>query len=140
MLVGSRQKLSQLPTALTLEFDTTSINLSTSVKNLGVILDNTLSMQAFVSRTVQSCPYQLRRISQIRKYLSTEATVKLVITLILTRIDYCNSLLSNLPASTSASKTTLHASSLENAKASTSPLCFRHCTGSLSQKEFYTRH
>ena len=49
-----------------------------------------LSMQAFVSRTVQSCQYQLHCISQIRKYLSTEATAKLVIALILTRIDYCN--------------------------------------------------
>ena len=104
MLVGSRQKLSQLPTALTLELDTTSINISTSVKNLGVILDNTLSMQAFNSRTVQSCHYQLRRISQKRKYLTTEVTAKLVLALILTRIDYCHSLLSNLPASTIQSR------------------------------------
>lgn len=100
MLIGTRQKLSQLPTSLTLPLDTTSIELSTTVKNLGVIFDNTLSMQDFITHTTQSCYHHIRRISQIRKYLSIEATAKLVVSLILSRIDYCNSLLSNLPATT----------------------------------------
>ena len=48
---------------------------------------------------IKSCYYQLRRISSVRKYLSTEATVKLVTSLILSHLDYCNSLLSGRPAS-----------------------------------------
>ena len=59
----------------------------------------TLSMENFISQTAKSCYYQLRRISSVRKYLSVEATVKLVTSLILSRLDYCNSLLSGLPAS-----------------------------------------
>ena len=57
-------------------------------------------MQSFDSSTSQSCFFQLRRISSIRKYLTTEATKKLVVCLILSRLDYCNSLLFGLPSST----------------------------------------
>ena len=56
-------------------------------------------MSNFIKQTAQSCYCQLRRISCIRKYLSTDATSKLVTSLILSRLDYCNSLLSGLPAS-----------------------------------------
>ena len=100
MLVGTRQKLSQLPPSLLLQLDNTHIPISDSVKNLGVILDSSLTMTNFVSATTRACYFHLRRISQIRKYLTTEATTKLVVSLILSRIDYCNSLLSGLPDST----------------------------------------
>jgi len=56
-------------------------------------------MQKFITQTCQSCYYQLRRISAVRKYLSTDATSKLVTSLILSRLDYCNSLLAGLPES-----------------------------------------
>ena len=83
-----------------LQLDNTSIPISDSVKNLGVILDSSLSMTTFVSATARACYFHLRRISQIRKCLTTEATAKLIVSLILSRIDYCNSLLSGLPDST----------------------------------------
>ena len=74
-------------------------SLSLTVKSLGVLLDSTLSMEDFISQTAKSCYYQLRRISSVQKYLSTKATLKLATSLILLRLDYCNSLLSGLPAS-----------------------------------------
>ena len=91
ILISTRQKLSQLP-PLSLQLCNTTIPISESAKNLGVHLDSTLSMQNFVSQTAKSCYYHLRRISLIRKHLTTEATVKLVLCLIMSRIDYCNSL------------------------------------------------
>lgn len=57
-------------------------------------------MTNFVSATAKACYFHLRRISLIRKYLSVDAATKLVISLVLSRIDYCNSLLSGLPEST----------------------------------------
>jgi hypothetical protein len=100
MLSGTKHKLSSVSTTeLYFEDNTLSVPLSLSVKNLGVTLDNTLSMQKFISQTSQSCHYHLRRISAIRKYLSSDATAKLVSSFILSRLDYCNSLLAGLPAS-----------------------------------------
>ena len=98
MLLGTRHKLSSI-SVNTLQLDDTTVPLSDSVKSRGVLLDNTLSMENFISQTAKSCYYQLRRISSVQKYLSTEATLKLVISLILSRLVYCNSLLSGRPAS-----------------------------------------
>ena len=99
MLVGTRHKLSNTNVE-TLKLGDISIPLAPSVKNLGVSIDNTLSMQSFVSSTTQSCYFHLHRISTIRRFLTTEATTRLVVCLILSRIDYCNSLLFGLPFST----------------------------------------
>ena len=82
MLIVTRQKLFSL-SVNTLQLDDTTVPISDSVKSLGVLLDSTLSMENFISQTSKSCYYQLRRISSVRKYLSTEATVKLVTSLIL---------------------------------------------------------
>ena len=65
-----------------------------------MVLDSSLTMTNFVSATARACYIYLCRISQIRKYLTTEATTKLVVSLILSRTDYCNSLLCGLPDST----------------------------------------
>ena len=99
LLVGTQHKLSNI-SVTTLKLGETSIPLVSVVKNLGVHIDNTLSMQTFTNSTTQSCYFHLRRISSIRKYLTTEATTKLVVSLILSRFDYCNSLLFGLPSST----------------------------------------
>ena len=96
IMISTRQKLSQLPPSLSLQLCNTSIPISGSAKNLGVHLDSTLSMQNFVTQTAKSCYYHLRRISLIRKYISIEATVKLALCFIMSRIDYCNSLLSGV--------------------------------------------
>ena len=96
ILISTSRKLSQISTLPSLELGSTSVPISVSAKNLGVHLDSTLSMHNFVSQTAKSCYYHLRRISLIRKHLSTEATVKLVLCFIMSRIDYCNSLLSGV--------------------------------------------
>lgn len=98
MLVGTKHRLSSI-SVTSVQLGQNTIPISDCVKNLGVHIDNTLSMQKFISHTAQSCFFQLRRISGIRKFLSTEATAKLVTSLILSRLDYCNAVLSGLPSS-----------------------------------------
>ena len=99
MLIGTRQKLSSI------SVNTFSLtipqSISLTVKSLSILLDSTLSMVNFISQTAKSCYYQRHQISSVHnsKYLSTEDTVKLVTSLILSCLDYCNSLLSGLPAS-----------------------------------------
>ena len=102
MLVGTNNKLSKIDSR-SFNLGDNTIPLVSSAKNLGVSIDSTLSMQSFVSSTTQSCFYQLRRISSIRKYLTVQATTKLVVCLILSRLDYCNSLLLGVPSSTTQS-------------------------------------
>ena len=70
------------------------------VRNLGVILDETLSMEAHVNSVTRSCRHQLRSIGKIRQHLTKEACQTLISALVLSRLDYANSLLANLPKST----------------------------------------
>ena len=64
---------------------------------MGVYFDPTLSFQEHVSTVRRSCYLELRRISSVRHYLSEDATHTLVRTLILSKLDYCNSLLAGCP-------------------------------------------
>ena len=73
------------------------IPFAQSVRNLGFYLDETLSMDAHIKYLCRILFCQLRRIGKIRSFLSTDAANKLAVSLILSRLDYCNSLLAGLP-------------------------------------------
>ena len=73
------------------------IPFSQSARNLGVFTDETLSMDVHIKHMCRILFCQLRRLSKIRSFLSTDAANKLAVSFILTRLDYCNSLLAGLP-------------------------------------------
>ena len=50
-------------------------------------------MNAHVTNIARTCYFELRRLASIRRFLTSTATAALVSTFILSRIDYCNSLL-----------------------------------------------
>ena len=55
-------------------------------------------MTTHVNRLVSSSFYQLRRIKAIRRSLPTTTAITLVNSFVISRIDYCSSLLSGLPS------------------------------------------
>ena len=67
------------------------------VRNLGVHLDQTLSIQQHSSSVCRAADLELRRIASIRLYLTQSATEKLVSSAITSWLDYCNSILAGLP-------------------------------------------
>ena len=73
------------------------ICFSRSARNLDVVFDDKLSMKQQVSTICQSAYLELRRISSIRHVLTVDATKTLVTSLVLSRLDYCNFLLSGIP-------------------------------------------
>ena len=77
--------------------DGTTIHFSSSVRNLGVIFDSTLSMHQHILNVCKLAYSELRRISSIRHYLTTDATKVLVCSFVLSRLDYCNGTLSGCP-------------------------------------------
>jgi len=79
-----------------------TIEPSDVVRDLGVYFDSKLSMRNHISRITRICFYQLRRLRTIRRQLGRQVTQRLVSAFVFSRIDYCNSLLAELPASTLA--------------------------------------
>ena len=66
-------------------------------RNLGVIMDDNLSMIPHINQVVKACRFHLRSIWQIRKYLSEDIAKIIVHSLVISKLDYCNSTLINLP-------------------------------------------
>ena len=93
MLVTSKRSkhLHSLPTSITI--GNAQIPFKPSVKNLGFTLDCHLTMNAHVSNIARTCYFELRRLASIRRFLTSTATATLVSAFVLSRIDYCNSLL-----------------------------------------------
>ena len=93
MLVTSKRTmhLHNLPTSITI--GNAQIPLKQSVKNLGFTLDCHLTMNAHVSNIARICNFELRRLTYISRFLTSTATATLVSAFVLSRIDYCNTLL-----------------------------------------------
>ena len=77
-----------------------SLEFSSSIRSLGFVFDSTLSLSPQIRTVAKSSYFHLRRIKKLMPFLD-DATLKLLVTsLILSRIDYCNSLYYGLPFST----------------------------------------
>ena len=101
-----------------------------SVRNLGVILDWRLSMKEHINEGCQMAYWELRRISSIRQYLTEDAAKILVVSLVLSRIDYGNCLLAGVPECLLHKKKILKSSRQEHTKPllkALHVLQFRHC-------------
>ncbi|KAI4893880.1 hypothetical protein NFI96_005588 [Prochilodus magdalenae] len=82
---------------LTISFGNSLITPTEDARSLGVILDGQLSFSAHIANLTRSCRFLLYNIRRIRPFLSQEATQLLVQSLVISRLDYCNSLLAGLP-------------------------------------------
>ena len=90
-------RISPLP-ELSVTIDGTTVTASCSARNLGVNLDDQLDLKVKVAATSRSCRFLLYNIRGIRLYLTTYSTQLLVQAIVISRLDYCNSLLASLPA------------------------------------------
>ena len=77
-----------------------NISFSNNARNLGVYFDCTFSMEHHVKQLCKSLFFELRKISHMRAFLNEASLQKLVTSFVLSRMDYCNSLLINLPNDT----------------------------------------
>ena len=93
MLVTSNRTkhLNNLPTSITI--GNAQVPFKQSLKNLGFTLDCHLTMNAHVTNISRTCCFELRRLASIRRFQTSTAAATLVSAFVLSRIDYCNSLL-----------------------------------------------
>ncbi len=72
---------------------------SSTVKNLGVILDSNLSFENHISNVTKTAFFHLRNIVKLRNMLPVSDAEKLVHAFMTSILDYCNALLGGCPAS-----------------------------------------
>ena len=72
----------------------TVVNIaSDSVRNLGVIFDQNLSLSDHVSNVIKTCNFHLHTIGKIRPFIDKEICRMLMSSLVSSRLDYCNAIL-----------------------------------------------
>ena len=98
MATATTSKLSQaIPNLASISISCCDIPFSQSVRDLGFYVDETLSMDAHIKYLCRILFCQLRRNGKIRSFLSTDADDRLAVSLILSGLDCCNSLLAGIP-------------------------------------------
>ena len=73
------------------------VSPSSKLKDLGVVFDKYLTFHDHISGICKSTHFHLRGIGRIRSLLTVDATAQLIHALITSRLDFCNSILYNLP-------------------------------------------
>jgi len=87
------------PSITTVIVDQQTTASTEKVRNLGVDFDSEMNMRAHTAKMAQTCFYHLRRLRQIRRLLRRDVACTVVTALVLSRIDYCNAVLSGLSQS-----------------------------------------
>ena len=68
-----------------------------TVTNLGVTIDNDLSMDSHISHVCRASYFEIRKLGQLRDYLDTNSSKIIASSCVLSRLDYCNSILASCP-------------------------------------------
>ena len=79
--------------------DEVEIMPASSVRNIGVIFDNNMTMKNQVTAVCKATHFHLHNIGRIRKCITQEACGKLIHALVTSRLDYGNATLFGLPES-----------------------------------------
>ena len=74
------------------------ITASSTVTNLGVVLDQNLTMAYKVSKIVRIWSYKLRLVNIIRDKLSVLVAERVVNAMVICNLDYCTSILHGITA------------------------------------------
>ena len=74
-----------------LHFDNTQLVPCECAKNIGAVLDSTLSFRPHIDSVVKTCNFHIRNLYMIRNFINRDNLLSLVHSLIVSKIDYCNS-------------------------------------------------
>ncbi len=80
----------------TIQIDSATITLSSSVRNIGVIFQDQLTFKDHIAKNAQSCRFALHNTGKIMPFRTQHAAQLLVQALVISRLDYCNALLAGL--------------------------------------------
>ena len=80
-----------------MSFGDTKLVPCESAKNLGVVLDSSLSFRSHINSIVKTCNFHIRNPYMIKDFVNRKNLVTLVHSLIVSKVDYCNSLFIGLP-------------------------------------------
>lgn len=102
IITGTPALTTKVPADFTCDITGTLITPSSIVRNLGVMFEPSLSFQYHINSLSKLAFFHLRRIVQLRPFISTKDAETLIHAFFSYRLDYFNALFIGLPATTIA--------------------------------------
>ena len=99
LLIGTRQQRSKVMDA-SVHFHNLALCPTDSARNLGVTFDSNLDFKKHISAVCRTSFFQIRQLRQIRSSLDKNSAIILANSIVHSKLDYCNSLLYDLPSCT----------------------------------------
>jgi len=100
LIIGTANQLSTANSAITsVCVADVELPVANEIKVLGVVLDRSLAFDKHVLVVIRSCNFHAQAIRHICHLLSTDLVHTLACSLILARLDYCNSVRYGMPVS-----------------------------------------
>ena len=96
VLIGNPKRLTKIHD-FELTIGSNKVKPSPCARNLGVYFDSSLSFKPFVQKTAAAATYHIRSLVAIRDHLPRDLVRRLCASLVISRIDYCNAVLTGLP-------------------------------------------
>ena len=92
VIVGTNQQLSKLKD-ISVRVGNETIKPVETVRDLGYYLDKNLNNGPHINKVTGNCFHTLRNIQKLRSHLDQDTTPIIVQALVISKLDYCNSLL-----------------------------------------------
>lgn len=92
IMIGSRPQLNKCLTN-SININGNNIKRESTIRYLGAFLDETLNFKDHINRKCRTAMMNYLRIKNIRQFLTIEATEVLVLSLVISHLDYCNVIL-----------------------------------------------
>jgi len=132
LFVGTATQLRAVSSLTSVSVADVDLPVADSMRVFGVTLDRPLTFDNHASPVARSCNHHACAIRHICHLLTQDLVQTLACSMILSRVDYCNSVLHGTPSSTSESRTARRISFYKRLDGQTLTRCFRRCTGCLS--------
>ena len=85
------------PTLNSVCIDNDIVSAAPSAKNIGVVFDEAMSLVPHVTNIYKTSCFHLRAVRKIRQFLDKDSTILLLHAFVISRLNYCNSLLFGVP-------------------------------------------
>lgn len=91
MLLGSRKQVRIIKEYNpVIKIKKSSLNLVNTACSLGLILDSELHFEEYINKVTRNCFYRLKILYGIKEYISVEVRKRLVESLVLSKLNYCD--------------------------------------------------
>ena len=96
VLLGTATRIGPLRDVVSVNVAGKPITLSHSIKSFGFVIDENLKFDSHVSKVCKSCFFHMRSLRHLRSMMSTKTVTMVACTIVSSRLDYCNLVLTGM--------------------------------------------